>query len=212
MEFVKWFTPQFDSQSLQFYLKKRRKLRLFWSKNGNTRCFTHLHLICILIKLSVFLQISTQIQSHSSYFVKIQPGYGNFHSNNHFFALVLKNLPKPRNFNICVICDKFHVWLSISWDIDGREVLLHIHHGRLRRTIVILTWPTSATILIWMYFSMLMRPGQQDGANMWQFMTDKPVLSCFVTYCTNAFWDDLTFLRFTPFGYQLGALNLILIQ
>ena len=54
--------------------------------------------------------------------------------------------------------------------------------------------------------------GNKTGANMWQFMTDKPVLSCFVTYCTNAFWDDLTFLRFTPFGYQLGALNLILIQ
>ena len=70
----------------------------------------------VLIKLSVFLQIFTQIQSHSSYFVKIQSGYSNFHSNNHFFALVLKNLSKPRNFYASAICDKFHVWLSIPWN------------------------------------------------------------------------------------------------
>ena len=72
----------------------------------------------------------------------------------------------------------------------------------------------TATILIWMYFSMPIwwGPANKTGANVWQFMTEKPVLSCFVTYCTNAFWDDLTCLGFTPFGYQPRALNLILIQ
>ena len=49
----------------------------------------------------------------------------------------------------------------------------------------------TATDLIWMYFSIQIwwGPANKTGANVWQFMTDKPVLSCLVTYCTNAFWD-----------------------
>ena len=157
----------------------------------------------ILIKLSVFLQIFTQIQSHSSYFVKIQSRYSNFHSNNHFFALVFKNLSKPRNFYTSAICDKFHVWLSFPWNgflIEKKSFYISIMLGweghfwywrdqHLQGT---------ATDLIWMYFSIQIwwGPANKTGANVWQFMTDKPVLSCLVTYCTNAFWDDLTFLGF----------------
>ena len=50
-----------------------------------------------LNKLTVFVQLSTQIQTHSSYFVKLLPEFGKFY-------------PSPKIFYTNGICDKFQVW------------------------------------------------------------------------------------------------------
>ena len=65
----------------------------------------------ILIKLSVFLPISSQILR------KIQPENGNFHRNGYFSRYFLKNLPEPRNFYTSAICDKFLVNMVVMMRI-----------------------------------------------------------------------------------------------
>ena len=69
----------------------------------------------ILNKLSVFVQLSTQIQTHSNCFVKTlawirQISQIGLHVNS------WKNFPRSKIFYISVTgatCDKFHVWLMV---------------------------------------------------------------------------------------------------
>ena len=58
----------------------------------------------ILSKLTVFVQLSTQIQTHSSYFVRIQAqiyvkGASPYHIKGNFKRSFVKIIPQPKIFS-----------------------------------------------------------------------------------------------------------------
>ena len=107
---IRWRIPRHGvCHMFQFYAskipEKTRKLRHFWqTKNENVGCFTHL----FWKKLSVFVQLSTQIQTHSSYFVKT-------------LGLIRQNI---QNFTWAInVFHKWHLWQIPGLRIPRKEVL-----------------------------------------------------------------------------------------
>ena len=92
-------------QIFNFTRKKTRKSRQFWQKK--LRILDVLHK-SILIKLSIFLQVSTQMQSHSSYFVKKSAWIRQLLQKLSFFALVQEKITRAQKFSHkCHFC---HLW------------------------------------------------------------------------------------------------------
>ena len=88
MKFVKCFTPV-RFLKLSNLPEKTRKLRHLMKKIENVRCFIYL----FFNKLSVFVQIFTQLQNHSSHFVKNHAWIWQILKKQLYF---LKILPEPK--------------------------------------------------------------------------------------------------------------------
>ena len=75
----------------------------------------------ILNKLSVFLQLSTQIQIHSIFLWKLLPKLGKLYRYGNFLRQCLKILPEPKN-----VLQKCNLWLL--WQIPRLNASFYHHN------------------------------------------------------------------------------------